>query len=288
MNDRKSILTALLVLALVSLACGVIPTVTRIETGPTQTVDIRVPLPEGDPTGTALNLEFVAGELKLAPGAGDYLASGTATYNAPDFEPKLQSDGSTYTLRNGDMQLEGLPKIDDKLVNTWELALSDAPMSLSINAGAYTGDFELGGLALERLTISEGGSDLTVSFSTPNQAQMSTFNYTSGGATVDMTGLANANFSQMSFNGGAGDYTLSFDGELQRDATVLIDSGVGTLTLIVPPGANAVLTFEGGLSSVNAGDGWQQNGQTYSHPGVGLTITITVKMGAGTLNLKSE
>jgi hypothetical protein len=53
---------------------------------------------------------------------------------------------------------------------------------------------------------------------------------------VELKGLANANFEQMSFTSGAGDYTLSFNGDLQRDASVTIDSGFGTVNIIVPEG----------------------------------------------------
>jgi hypothetical protein len=105
---------------------------------------------------------------------------------------------------------------------------------------------------------------------------------------MELKGLANANFAQMTFTSGAGDYTLSFDGDLQRDARVTIDAGVSTVTIIVPEGVNAQVTFEGGLASVNAEDDWEQNGDLYTLSGSGPTITVTVKMGVGTLNLRNE
>jgi len=105
---------------------------------------------------------------------------------------------------------------------------------------------------------------------------------------MELKGLANANFEQMTFNSGAGDYTLSFDGDLQRDASVMIETGASTVNIIVPKGVNAQVTFDGGLSSVKADGGWEQNGNVYTLSGSGPTITITVKMGVGTLNLKTE
>src|SRR5574339_480360 len=87
MNARKHILAATLIMALVSLSCGINLPVTRIKTGPTQKVDLLVPMPEGSSTPVELNLEFVAGELKLAPGASDSLASGTATFNVAELVP---------------------------------------------------------------------------------------------------------------------------------------------------------------------------------------------------------
>jgi hypothetical protein len=235
-----------------------------------------------------LNLEFIAGELKLAPGASGYLATGTATFNVPEFEPIIEATGPSTLLRQGDLDIEGVPTFDEDVVNTLDLKLANTPMSLDIRAGAYTGTFELGGLSLEKLTISDGGSDLTGSFSTPNHVEMSSFTYSTGASKTILNGLANANFEQMNFNSGAGDYTFSFDGDLKRDTNVMIDTGISTVNIIVPDGANAQVTFEGGLASVNAANGWKQNGNVYSLSGNGPTITIKVKMGTGTLNLKTK
>jgi hypothetical protein len=293
-RNRNLILATVLTLALVSVACGGnldLP-VTQIKTGPTQTVDIQVPMPEEPSAGVELNLEFLAGEIKLSPGAafgsGGYLASGSATFNVPDFEPQVEANGSSYTLRSGDLKDKGIPNFQEDVKNEWDLKLADTPMSLSIQAGAYDGSFELGGLSLEKLAISEIGSDLTGTFSEPNHVEMSSFTFSTGGSSVELKGLANANFEQMTFDSGAGDYTLSFDGDLKHDASVTIDSGVSTVNIIVPQGVDAQVTFEGGLTSINMEGGWDQNGEIYTHSGSGPTIHIKVVMGLGTLNLKTE
>jgi hypothetical protein len=287
-NHINRILSAALVLILVTLACSFKPNVTQIKTGTIQEVEIQIPLPEEPTTGVELNLEFVAGDLNLAPGTNGYLASGKATFNAVDFGPKVEATGSSYTLRQGDLEIEGVPVAQEDLINEWDLQLANTSMSLNIQAGAYNGNFELGGLSLEELTISQGGSDLTCKFSKPNLIEMSSFTFSTGGSSLELTGLANANFAQMNFSAGAGDYTLSFDGNLQRDANVMIDAGVGTVNLIVPEDVSAKLIFEGGLTTINMDGAWSQNGNEYTLSGSGPTITIMVKMGAGTLNIKTE
>lgn len=288
-TNRNRILAAALTVALITLACGrnlSLP-VTKIKTGTLQGVDIQIPLPEGPSTGVELNLEFVGGNMKLAPGASGYLASGTATFNVADFEPKVEANGSSYTLRSGNLVTKGFPISQGDIENEWDLQLADTPMSLNINAGAYNGSFELGGLSLEKLAISDGGAEVTAAFSAPNMVEMSSFTYATGASSAVLKGLANANFEQMTFNSGAGDYTLSFDGDLQRPAGVTIESGLGTVNIIVPAGANAQVTVDG-LSTANADGGWSQNGKVYTLSGDGPALTITVTMGAGTLNLKTE
>jgi hypothetical protein len=112
---------------------------------------------------------------------------------------------------------------------------------------------------------------------------MSLLRYETGASEVKLTGLANANFSTLMFTGGAGNYTLDFSGELQREAVVEVESGLGNLRLVIPEDVDAVVTVEGAAININHSSGWAQNGQKYSQNGSGPTLTVVVKMSAGNL-----
>ena len=118
-----------------------------------------------------------------------------------------------------------------------------------------------------------------------NPEEMTEFIYKTGASPVTLTGLANANFAEMSFDGGAGAYTLDFSGDLQRDATVSISSGVSTRSPIVSEGTHAVITSDSALSSVTTTGEWSTSGSTYTAEGEGPTLTIKVDTGVSTLNL---
>ena len=135
------------------------------------------------------------------------------------------------------------------------------------------------------LTIKDGASDVDVSFSAPNPTEMSVFRYETGASNVELTGLANANCDTIFFNGGAGDYTLDFSGELEQDTTARVETGFGDLKLIVPVGVDARVTVEGGPVNVNHSSGWGQSNQTYTQDGSGPALTIIVKMGAGSVTI---
>ena len=100
-----------------------------------------------------------------------------------------------------------------------------------------------------------------------------------------MKSLANANFSTMIFNSGAGDYTLDFGGTLKHGATVTVSTGLSNLIVVVPDGVPATVTVEGGASNVSAGPGWNQNGNIYSQSGSGPMLTFVIKTGAGNVTL---
>jgi len=167
--------------------------------------------------------------------------------------------------------------------NEWDLKLGDTPLDLTVEAGAYEGNLELGGLALKSLTVKDGASHVDLSFAEPNRTEMSVLRYETGASDVKLTGLANANFSTLTFSGGAGNFTLDFSGALQREAVVTVESGLGNLSLIIPEEVDAVVTVEGAAVNINHGSSWAQNGQKYTQSGSGPTLTIVVKMAAGNL-----
>lgn len=275
------------VLAIVSLSCGLtvnIP-VDRVTTGPTVMEEINIVAPDAEEID--LVLSFGAGIFKLDDGAGDTLVSGTASYNVQDFKPKITIEGNRVQLESGDLQIEGFPRISDNIENEWDLELGDQLINLEINAGAYEGDFNLGGLSLKSLEVSDGAADVRLKFSQPNLVEMESLRYQTGASNVRLSGLSNANFSSMIFRSGAGNYTLDFSGELQRDAEVAIESGISQVTIIVPESLTARLSFEGGLSNVEMSGGWQKSGGDYVMGGSGPTLSITVDMGAGNLVLRT-
>ncbi len=276
----RKIIIFFAILALTTLACGFnVPQAPQ--PGPDLTEEINVPYPDSNEIN--LKLSFGAGKLTLKPGA-DVLVDGTATYNYSELKPEVITDGGDVEVRVGNEDFNILPNLND-LKNEWDLKLGDQPMNLSIDSGAYDGTLELGGLSLTRLEIKDGAANVEVSFSEPNPVEMSTFTYNTGASDVKITGLANANFSLLDFSAGAGDYTLDFSGELKRDASIKIESGLSNLIIIVPEGVNAVVTVESGLSNVNAGSGWERSGSDYVQEGEGPTLTFVIEMGAGNLTL---
>ncbi|MFN2198590.1 MAG: toast rack family protein [Anaerolineales bacterium] len=285
-----ALLSAILILAFATIACSFsvnLPDIKTIETGPTVTTDIMVPLP--DSSGTPkLEINFGAGELNIQPGAESGLAAGTATYNVPEFAPKIVQDGSTVKLQQGEGRIDGLPNFGNEMVMEWDLELSDTPMEMELNGGANQTRAELGGLSFVDMVINQGAADSEFSFSEPNLVEMSNMQVNAGAANVNLYGIGNANITDgFIFKGGAGNYTLDFSGELQQDLYVTIDAGLGNLILVVPDGTPAELTLEGALTNVNTTGSWQKSGNSYNTSGSGYMIYLDVTMGAGNLDLRN-
>jgi hypothetical protein len=288
MNSIK-LLTILSALAITTLACTFTfnSDMQGASVGSLETYEIEVPAPESD-EGTKITLEFGVGELNINPGTDEMLILGTATYNVDEFEPKIRESDSRVKISQQVEDINLIPIIGDEIKNTWDLGLGNFPMELEIVAGGYQGDFELGGIPISELRIAEGAASTSLSFSQENPAEMDTLRYDTGASKATLTGLANANFSEMDFRSGAGDYRLNFSGELQQDAEVSIKSGLSSIVIVVPEGTPATLNFELGVANVDVGGDWQMTGGVYTLPGEGPELTITVEMGAGNLELRNR
>ncbi len=280
---NAKIIPAILVLSLASMACGFTFNMPdRPQVGP----DIKESITVHDPGSemTRLAISFGAGKLKLSPGAKN-LVDGTVVYNVEDLKPVVIESGSNIEIKQGN--LNSLPPVRD-IKNEWDLQLGKTPMDLAIAAGAYEGTIELGGLSLKSLEVRDGASNVDLSFSRANPVEMSVLQYATGASDVKLTGLANANFTTMTFSGGAGNFTLDFGGDLQRDAVITVDSGFGNVSLIVPRDVSAKVTVESAAVNINHGSSWAQNGKNYSQEGQGPTLTFIVKMAAGNLLISDD
>jgi hypothetical protein len=207
-----------------------------------------------------------------------------ATYNIVDFKPKITEDGGVVTIEQGEYRVNGIPNFEG-MKNEWDLKLGSLPLDLEINAGAYDGKFDFGGLALTNLSISDGAAEVEVDFSAPNEEEMSFLSYKTGASNVTLKNLANANFQTLVFESGAGNYKLDFGGELRRDGSVSISSGMSNLTLVIPEGMAVTVRVSSGLSNVQFPSGWGKNGDTYTQEGSGPELTIIIEMGAGNVQI---
>lgn len=284
----------LIALALTGLACSFsfsLPSPGQVERGPITTEDIRIPIPEEEPV--ELQIGFGAGQIDIHPGAEEALVEGTARYDFEQLAPRIERDGPRIQLTTGevnrfddfDFNFDFNFPVDER-VNEWDLALAPHPMSLEINGGAFQGEAELGGLALTRLTVATGAADFDLSFSQPNQAAMERMSISAGASSLHVEGLGNAHVRDLSFDGGAGEFTLDFSGELAQATDVSIDAGLASLTLAIPESTSARIVVNGSLTDVSAAQGFSRSGDTYIQEGAGPLLTINVDMGAGSLDIR--
>ncbi len=270
-------------LAIISLACSVTIPAARMQTGETQTLSVNEPAPGPQSSAsTAVSISMGAGNLQIAGGATG-LIEGSIKYNVAEWKPTVNNQNGVVSITQGTNFSNQLPP--QNVVNDWQLKLGQTPIDLTINAGAYDSTLNLGGVPLTSLTINDGASNADISFATPNPVRMQRLAYKTGASTISLTGLGNANFADMTFEGGAGSYTLDFSGKLQQPSNVRISSGVSNFKISVPAATACKVVMTGAMNSVSTQGAWTVSDKTYSLPGQGPQLTITVELGVGSLEL---
>jgi len=257
-----------------------------VELGSTLAETINVAAPDtSEPPDLALTVR--GGRFLLAPGAKEGVVEGTVTYNVPQLKPQIDIDGSDIRIYPEE-ELGFGAFATENLKNTWDLKLGPMPMELTLDVGGTETEIELGALALSDLAVTQGMGDFQLSFSRPNQIEMENLKFKGGASSTKLIGLANARVRDISFEGGAGEFTLDFSGELQNDMEVDISGGVGEITIIVPKGVAAQVSSSGAMSGIEVMGDWQKSDETtYILPGEGHKITIKANIGLGNLKLLS-
>jgi hypothetical protein len=268
-------------MAFTLMACTVSVNVPKVQTGIINKMVINESS-SADANPVELTIEMGAGSLEIKPGATSAV-EGTIAYNVEDWKPRVSNTGSRISISQTNTKNVGIP--DGQIENAWNLKIGSMPIDLSISTGANEGSFDLGGLSIKRLSISDGASKTTVTFNDPNLVELEKLEYHTGASEVNLLGLGNANVREIEFNGGAGSYELDFSGDLSNDINVRIGTGMSDLSIIIPSGAHAIININGGLSNINAAGTWTINGGTYESGSTGPTIRITIDMAVGNLNL---
>jgi hypothetical protein len=286
MNTKCSFFIFLAAVLLTSVACSFgVPSSSSLETGPVETLTLNEPRSSAGVLDVTFDMTL--SEFNLSNGTEELL-DGEIRYNVAAWEPTVarSNDSLTISQDDGDYTRQGFP--GDDVVNVWDIRLVKVPMNLVVSADAYDATMDLSGLPIRRMTVQDGTSQAVVRFDEVNPEATDRLSYQTGASEITFIGLANANFAEMNFDGGAGEYSFDFSGDLQRDAAVTIDVGFSSVRIIVPSGVSARVDVEGGTGQVDAASAWRTEGDTYVNPSNGPLLTIIVNVGAGDVHLANQ
>jgi hypothetical protein len=187
----------------------------------------------------AVKIEFGAGELYLNGTSSAKLLQADVSYDPGHSDFVCEYDESE---EKGELYLgtdleesEGLYLDDQEDENWWDLKFTGKiPIDFDIDIGAAESELDFTGLKINDLDLNIGAAKGLITFRKPNPERISRISIDAGASKLDIEGLCNANFKRMDFDGGVGDFTLDFSGEIDHRAFVQIDMGLGHLTLLLP------------------------------------------------------
>ncbi|MBA7614094.1 hypothetical protein ES703_21356 [subsurface metagenome] len=202
-------------------------------------------IPLGEVDSLKVSIKFGAGKLDLISGEEDVF-KGNFQYNKSILKPNIQYEilGETGILTLSQSIKKDLD-LPFPYKNRWNLKLpSGIPLQLYINTATYSGDIDLTNLQIENFYLNSGASQTNIVFNQPNLIDLKNINIKTGASTIKMLGLANANFNEMNFTGGAGSYTFDFSGNLTKKSKVNIDAGAAKIILKIPSAIGTKIIIE--------------------------------------------
>ncbi len=280
---RNGWLQALCLFAGILLIAGCMPLNPPSQPGEMETLPLNIPYPAGTEP-VILTLGIGAAEL-YADAEGQGLLDGSVSYNVPALRPEVRVRSNSVEVRQEARQ------VPLKTVNRWDLHFGTArPVKLRVNAGAYDGYWELGGVPIQEMEVNQGASRSTFNFSRPNPISMERLIVRTGAAELEMAHLGNARFRHLTFQGGASSYTLDFTGQMTEDATAEIMVGVASLRLVVTADMAVQVDAEKTLGSITADPGFVQAGRLYRTPAweAGGRPRLEIVISAGLADIRLE
>jgi len=241
-------------------------------------------IPLGEVGSLRVTIKFGAGKLDLISGQEDVF-EGNFQYDKSILKPNVRYEILEET---GILTLSQSIKKDLNLSfpykNSWNLKLPyGLPLQLYINTATYSGDIDLTNLQIEHLSLNSGVSQTNIVFNQPNLIDLKNINIKTGASTIKMLGLANANFNEINFTGGAGSYTFDFSGNLTKKSKVNIDAGAAKVILKIPSNMGTKIIYRNFLASKLDARGFIKiNDQTYISPEYGKSaaeLDIEIKGG---------
>lgn len=241
-------------------------------------------IPLGEVDSLKVTIKFGAGKLGLISGEEDVF-KGNFQYDKsilkPDIRYKILGGSGILTLSQSIKKDLHLPF---PYKNIWNLKLpSGVPLQLYINTATYNGDVDLTNLQIEDFYLNSGASQTNIVFNQPNLIDLKNINIKTGASTIKMLGLANANFNEMNFTGGAGSYTFDFSGNMTKKSKVNINAGAAKIILKIPSNMGTKIIFRNFPASKLDVKGFIKiNDQTYISPEYGKTaaeLDIEIKGG---------
>jgi hypothetical protein len=216
----------------------------------------------------SVEVEYSAGNFRLAPGVPGTLYRMEMRYDEERFAPLREYDAGSGVLRLGVRSRGGARvSLGDRrrspVAATLDLALTpDIPISLDLALGAVQSDVELGGLALRRLRYRTGASESRLGFSRPNPVACEELIVEAGAAEFEATELANSNCRSMVFRGGVGEISLDFSGEWRQAVDAEVNVSIGSLTLTLPREVGVAIRVNRFLASF-ASAGFTKRGNAF-------------------------
>lgn len=218
-----------------------------------------------DSAAVSVNVDYTRGRLAASAGEGDeVLYDFHLRYDATRARPLLSFDSATRVLAVG-AQTRSDVRVGGDGRNSGDAVLKLArttPMDMVVRLDVASGNLELGGMSLRRVSVRSSASEVRLNFDEPNQAEMEALELDVSAASLTASRLANAGAKRIRVGARAAGAELHLTGEWTRDLEIDLDITLGVVAVHVPADVGVQLEARRIFASVEAA-GLTRSGDMY-------------------------
>lgn len=220
-----------------------------------RTLDAVGGVPDSVPT--TVRVEYARGRLQARPAErAGHLYDLHLRYDAGRTRPLVSFDSAARSLTLGAQARSGTRTTGETRGSGDALLqlVRGTPLNVAVRLDLATATLDFGGLALRSLALDASASEARLRFDTANTAQMETLDLDISAATLNASGLANANAARVRVAARAGTAEIDLGGHWTRDMELEIDITLATVTVHIPSDVGVELeTTRRMLAQVDAG-----------------------------------
>ena len=239
-----------------------------------------------------VRVDLSGGALRMSPADDGELYDYSMRYDAARYEVERRFDSASQTLTlrldGGGGNLREWRKRDGEHARVSLAVARGVPVDVGLRLGAVEADLDLGGLAVDELNVESAASSTVLRFPTPNPRRMRSLQFDVGAASIEASGIGNANVEHIDVDCGAGSVTLDFSGAWAADVDARIRVRLGAVTLRVPRDVGVRARVNVTLGSFDQDDFRERDGAHYSSnwDAARRHLTIDASMLLGTLEIE--
>jgi len=244
-----------------------------------------------------VSISYGLGELTIGPNHNNNEIQGTIIYDSRRIEPKVTienvSSSGVFKVKTEKISDDDCRSRLRDYENEMEFYFpSDIKTNLFLDFGVGDADIDLTDIAIRKLNVNCGLSDVEIEINKRNDVICKTVNIESGLGDIEIYGLGNLGAKDIDIDVGLGSAEIDMTGDKIYDTEVDVDVGLGSLDMILPDEANIEIYVDASfLSSVDIYGLKQKKSKYWVTPnwdGDNPTISMEVNVGMGSVDIVVE
>lgn len=239
-----------------------------------------------------LRMDLDACEIRLAPGQSDNEIRVSLIYSRNQFSHFMRHDDRSNELDITFDKKGWFEHDSDRVPARLEMELPrEVGLRIFCRIKAGEVDMQLGGMRIVEFVLKAWAGEVDIDFNEPNRSEMRFMEVNTKVGESALRNLGNARFVNAEINGGIGEMTIDFRGDMLKEASADVDLDIGETVILLPDKSGTKLSVSkfAFLSQVELPFRLEKEGRYYyteNYRKLDRTFLLHVSTGIGELRIE--